>query len=77
MDQDPGTQPSVLAASAATATRPRLADLVIRAGAIYSMASDRAKLRAVAVRDEWIVAVSSDPHGLDDLITSGTRGGRP
>jgi len=70
MDQHPGTQTSV---PAATATRPRLADLVIRAGAIYSMASDRAMYRAVALRDEWIVAVSSDPHGLDDLISSGTR----
>jgi len=70
MDQHPGTQTSV---PAATTTRPRLADLVIRAGAIYSMASDHAMYRAVALRDEWIVAVSSDPHGLDDLISSSTR----
>jgi predicted amidohydrolase YtcJ len=37
------------------------------------MAADRAVYRAVAVRDEWIVAVSADPHGLDELIASGTR----
>jgi predicted amidohydrolase YtcJ len=52
---------------------PRLADTVIRAGAIYSMAGARAVHRAVAVRDEWIVAVSDDPHGLDGLITAGTQ----
>jgi predicted amidohydrolase YtcJ len=52
---------------------PRLADLVIRAGAIHSMAANRAIYRAVALRDEWIVAVSADPHGLDDLIAPGTQ----
>jgi len=52
---------------------PRLADLVIRARAIYSMAADRTIFRAIAMREEWIVAVSEDPHGLDGLITSGTR----
>ncbi len=52
---------------------PRLADLVIRARAIYSMAEDRTIFRAIAIREEWIVAVSEDPHGLDGLITSGTR----
>src|SRR5947207_9439656 len=51
---------------------PRLADLVIRAGAIYSMAQDRAVYQAIAIRDEWIVAVSQDPHGLDDLVGVGT-----
>src|SRR6266705_189093 len=50
----------------------RLADLVIRAGAIYSMAEDRKVYRSIAIRDEWIVAVSEDPHGLDELITAGT-----
>lgn len=52
---------------------PRLADLVIRGRAIYSMAADRAIYRALAIRDEWIVAASEDPHGLDGLITSETR----
>jgi predicted amidohydrolase YtcJ len=51
----------------------RLADQVIRAGAIYSMAPNRNVYRAIALRDEWIVAVSEDPHGLDGLITSGTH----
>jgi predicted amidohydrolase YtcJ len=52
---------------------PRLADQVIRAGAIYSMAEDRKVYHAIAIRDEWIVAVSEDPHGLDGLITVGTH----
>ena len=51
---------------------PRLADLLIRAAAIYSMAQDRSVYQAIAIRDEWIVAVSQDPHGLDGLITAGT-----
>src|SRR6266568_1860685 len=51
----------------------RLADLVIRAGAIYSMAQDRKVYRAIAIRDEWIVAVSEDPHGLDGVISAGTH----
>jgi predicted amidohydrolase YtcJ len=37
------------------------------------MADTRAVYRAVAVRDEWIVAVADDPHGLDGLITAGTQ----
>jgi len=59
--------------SGASISFPRLADLVIRARAIYSMAADRTIFRAIAIRDEWIVAVSEDPHGLDGLITSGTH----
>ena len=51
----------------------RLADLLIRAGAIYSMAQDRKVYRAIAIRDEWIVAVSEDPHGLDSVISAGTH----
>ena len=51
----------------------RLADSVIRAGAMYSMAADRSIYRAIALRDEWIVAVSEDPHGLDGLISTDTR----
>jgi predicted amidohydrolase YtcJ len=37
------------------------------------MAPDRRVFRAIAVRDEWIVAVSDDPQGLDGLISDGTR----
>ena len=56
-----------------TSTLIRPADQVIRAGAMYSMAEDRKVYRAIAIRDEWIVAVSEDPHGLDGLITPGTH----
>jgi len=51
----------------------RLVDRVIRAGAIYSMAADRSIYQAIALRDEWIVAISKDPHGLDGLINADTR----
>ncbi len=51
----------------------RLADVIIRAGAMYSMAAVRKVYRAIAIRDEWIVAVSEDPHGLDGLISAGTQ----
>ncbi len=51
----------------------RLADVIIRAGAIYSMAAERKVYRAIAIRDEWIVAVSEDPHGLNGLISAGTQ----
>src|SRR5437660_861149 len=51
----------------------RLADLLIRAAAIYSMAQDRALYQAIAIRDAWIVAVSLDPHGLDGLIGADTH----
>src|SRR6516225_562848 len=56
-----------------TGSVARLADTVIRAGAMYSMAADRKVYRAIALRDEWIVAVSEDPHGLDGLISTDTR----
>src|SRR6266487_4348494 len=52
---------------------PCLADVLIRAAAIYSMAQDRAVYQAIAIRDEWIVAVSQDPHGLDGLISADTH----
>src|SRR5437588_9892201 len=52
---------------------PRLAGVLIRAAAIYSMAQDRAVYQAIAIRDEWIVAVSQDPHDLDGLISADTR----
>ena len=68
---EPG--PLASASVAAAAGAPCLADTIIRAGAIYSMAGDRAVYRAIALHDEWIVAVSDDPHGLDGLVSSGTR----
>ncbi|MFL5626404.1 MAG: amidohydrolase family protein [Ktedonobacteraceae bacterium] len=54
-------------------SQPRLTDLVIRAGTIHPMIGDRKVYRAIAIRDEWIVAVSEDPHGLDALVTAGTH----
>src|SRR5690349_12547721 len=56
-----------------TSASVRLADCVIRAGAIYSMAKDRKVYRSIALRDEWIVAVSTDLHGLDELVTADTH----
>jgi predicted amidohydrolase YtcJ len=52
---------------------PPTADLIIKAGAIYSMDEGRAVYRSVALRDEWIVAASEDPDGLDGLRTGSTR----
>src|SRR2546423_13650631 len=37
------------------------------------MARHRAFYQAIAIRDEWIVAVSQDPHGLGGLIGAGTH----
>ena len=55
---------SQTAAQTSAAAKLHVADVIIRAGAIYSMAADRRIFRAIAIRDEWIVAVSEDPHGL-------------
>jgi predicted amidohydrolase YtcJ len=52
---------------------PHLADLVIRAGAIYAMTDRQAIHRSIALRDQWIVATSQDPQGLDGLISAETR----
>ena len=30
-------------------------------------------IRAIALRDEWIIAVSADPHVLDGLVRADTR----
>lgn len=53
------------------ASRP--VDIVIRAGRIYSMRPDRAVFSALAIREGWIVATSSDPDGLDGLAGPETR----
>ena len=37
------------------------------------MTPNRMVHRAIALRDEWIVAVSADAHGLDELIRAGTH----
>jgi predicted amidohydrolase YtcJ len=49
------------------------AEVIIKAGAIHSMTADRAVYRALALRNEWIVAASEDPDGLDGLRAAGTR----
>jgi predicted amidohydrolase YtcJ len=52
---------------------PRLADLIVKAGRVYSMNEARDVHAALAVRDGWIVAVSDDRDGLDALASSGTH----
>jgi predicted amidohydrolase YtcJ len=52
---------------------PRLADLIVKAGRVYSMNSGRDVHTALAVRDGWIVAVSDDRDGLDALASDGTH----
>jgi predicted amidohydrolase YtcJ len=47
--------------------------VLIRAGAIYSLAKDLAVYRAIALQGERVAAVSTDPHGLDALASAGTR----
>jgi hypothetical protein len=37
------------------------------------MDAHRTVYRAIALRDEWIVAVAKDLHGLDSLIMAGTQ----
>ncbi|MFI1200219.1 hypothetical protein ACH4VR_12320 [Streptomyces sp. NPDC020883] len=48
------------------------ADLVIRAGAVHTLVPGRAAQRALAVRGDHIAAVSADPNGLDDRVSSRT-----
>jgi predicted amidohydrolase YtcJ len=52
------------------------ADIVVRAGAIHSMAeareADARSYRAMAVRDARIVALAAERDGADDLIGDGT-----
>ena len=52
---------------------PRLADLIVKAGRIYSMNAGRDVHAALAIRDGWIVAVSDDRDGLDTLASEGTQ----
>jgi predicted amidohydrolase YtcJ len=50
-----------------------MADLLIRAARIYSMAPDRATYRAIAIRDGVILGLSQDAHGVDDLAGPDTK----
>jgi predicted amidohydrolase YtcJ len=49
------------------------ADLVIRAGRIYTMSATQPFQRALAVREGVIVALAETPDGLNELIAAGTR----
>ncbi|AQA10634.1 amidohydrolase [Streptomyces malaysiensis] len=50
----------------------RGADLLIRAAAVHTLVPGRPPQRAVAVRGDRIAALSPDPNGLDDWVTSRT-----
>jgi predicted amidohydrolase YtcJ len=52
---------------------PRLADLIVKAGRVYSMNAGRDVHTALAIRDGWIVAVSDVRDGLDALASEGTQ----
>ena len=47
-------------------------DLLIRAAAVHTLVYGQRTQRALAVRGDRIVAVSPDPHGLDDRMTART-----
>ncbi|QUQ63983.1 amidohydrolase [Kutzneria sp. CA-103260] len=49
------------------------ADLLIRAAAVHTLVPGQAPQRAVAVRGDRIVAVSTDPKGLDELVSKRTE----
>ena len=47
--------------------------ILIRSRHIYAMSPDNAVLRAVAIRDGAILAVATEPNGLDGLIARNTH----
>jgi predicted amidohydrolase YtcJ len=52
---------------------PRLTDLIVKAGRVYSMNGGRDVHAALAIRDGWIVAVSDARDGLDALASEATK----
>ena len=56
-----------------SSSAPRLADLIVKPGRVYSMNGGRDVYAALAIRDGWIVAVSGDRDGLDALASEGTQ----
>lgn len=48
------------------------ADLLVRAGSVHTLVPGQSPQRALAVRGDRILAVSPEPHGLDDLVTART-----
>ena len=59
--------------SATNRATPCLADLIVKAGRVYSMNAGRDVHAALAVRDGEIVAVSNERDGLDALASDGTH----
>lgn len=49
------------------------ADLLIRAKSVYTSVAGKSSSKAVAVRGEYIWALSDDPHGLDEWIGPKTK----
>ena len=45
------------------------ADLLIRAAAVHTQVPGQRPQRALAVRGDRVIALSDDPHGLDELVT--------
>ena len=48
------------------------ADLLIRAAAVHTQVPGQSPQRALAVRGDRVIALSEDPHGLDELVTART-----
>ena len=61
-----------LSANMSSRETPRLADQLIRAGAIYPMAQKHEAHRSIAIRDGRVMATARDPHGLDGFISAST-----
>jgi predicted amidohydrolase YtcJ len=55
------------------AVMPQTAGLIVKAKQIHPMDGADRVYRSIAIRDEWIVAVSADPDGLDGLRDDQTR----
>jgi predicted amidohydrolase YtcJ len=54
-------------------TRKRTADIVIRAGAIHTMARGRPTMRCIAIGAGEVLALSEAPHDLDGFIGRSTQ----
>ena len=50
---------------------PRLADVIVKARAVYSMDEARTTFRSLAIRDGWVVVASGEEAGLDGLASAG------
>ena len=52
---------------------PRIATMLIRAGAIHTMGPDATPMRSIALGDGKVLAVGKAPHDLDALVGTGTQ----